>query len=363
MIPVTRPTADIPQMKLRPSTRPDPATVPGLRWGVLGAGWIASEMVHALEVGEHGSTQQQVVAVGSRDLGRAEAFVESHCGAHTREHGPVRAYGSYEDLVTDPDVDVVYVASPHSEHLEHALLAVRAGKHVLVEKAFTADAEQARELVAAIRAAGIFGMEAMWSRFLPHYDVIRQTITAGLLGEVVTVLADHGQRLWPDGPRRLADPALAGGSLRDLGIYPLSLASMVLGGIESVAAVGHATDEGVDARVAMAVRGSSGAVGALSCDMSARTPTTASINGTWARIEIDGDFYAPTTVRLAGSDGVVLDEIVADPFEMHRGLRHEACEVALRVHAGEVESPLMPLGESVRLMEVMDEVRAAIHKM
>ena len=113
----------------------------------------------------------------------------------------------------------------------------------------------------------------------------------------------------------------------------------------------------------MAVRGSSGAVGALSCDMSARTPTTASINGTWARIEIDGDFYAPTTVRLAGSDGVVLDEIVADPFEMHRGLRHEACEVALRVHAGEVESPLMPLDESVRLMEVMDEVRAAIHKM
>lgn len=347
-------------MTLPPSSRPDPAQVPGLRWGILGAGWIASEMARSLAPGEHSSTQQRVVAVGSRDLARAEAFVAEHCQGHVAAHGPVRAYGSYEELVADPDVDVVYVASPHSEHLEHALLAVRAGKHVLVEKAFTADAAQARELVAAIRAAGVFGMEAMWSRFLPHYDVVRQVLDAGLLGEVATVLADHGQRLWPDGPQRLADPALAGGALRDLGIYPLSFASMVLGGIDTLACTGTPTPEGVDARVAMAVRGPSGGVGALSCDMSARTPTTATVGGTWARLELDGDFYAPTTIRLVGSDGVILDEQVGDPIEMHRGLRHEACEVALRVQADEVESPLMPLEETVRLMELMDEVRAAV---
>ncbi|MET4079302.1 Gfo/Idh/MocA family oxidoreductase [Janibacter sp. UYMM211] len=355
-----RRTADVPEMKLPTSTRPDPAEVPGLRWGVLGAGWIASEMVHAIEVGEHGSTQQQVVAVGSRDLGRAQAFVDEHCGAHVSEHGPVRAHGSYADLVTDPDVDVVYVATPHSEHLEHALLAVRAGKHVLVEKAFTADAAQARELVAAIREAGVFAMEAMWSRFLPHYDVVRQVLDLGLLGELSTVLADHGQRLWPDGPRRLADPALAGGSLLDLGIYPLSFASMVLGGIDRVAAAGTLTDEGVDARVAMSVRGPSGAVGSLSCDMSTRTPTTAVVAGRWARLELDGEFYGPTTMRLVGSDDVVLDEMTGDPVEMHRGLRHETCEVALRVHAGETESPLMPLDESVALMEHMDSIRSQL---
>ena len=356
-----RPSTDVSQLTLPASTRPDPAQVPGLRWGVLGAGWIAGQMVHALERSELGSTEQQVVAVGSRDLSRAQAFVAEHCGAHARDHGPVRAHGSYEELVTDERVDAVYVATPHSEHLEHARMAVRAGKHVLVEKAFTADAAQARELVAAIREAGVFGMEAMWSRFLPHYDVIRQALAAGLLGEVVTVLADHGQRLWPGGPRRLSDPALAGGALLDLGIYPLSFAAMVLGEIEAVAATGALIDEGVDARAAMSVRGPSGAVGALSCDMSARTPTTATVIGTEARLELDADFYTPTTVRLLDSDDTVLDELPGDPAEKHRGLRHEACEVALRVHTGETESPLMPLDESVALMEVIDSALAQIH--
>lgn len=337
-------------LTLPPSTRPHSADVPGVRWGILGAGWIAGQMVDSLR-----ETRQEVVAVGSRDLARAEGFVDEHCAG-------ARAYGSYEELVADPSVDVVYVASPHSEHLAHALLAVEAGRHVLVEKAFTVTADEARQLVGAIRAAGVFGMEAMWSRFLPHYDVIRTVLRDGLLGEVGTVLADHGQLLWPDGPRRLADPALAGGSLLDLGIYPLSFASMVLGGIETVAATGTSTDEGVDARMAFVVRGSSGAVGALSCDMSAKSPTTASINGTRARLELDGDFYVPTTMRLVAPDGEVLDTMPADPTEMHRGLRHEACEVALRIHAGETESPVMPLDETVRLMEVMDEIRGALRR-
>lgn len=349
MRPDGRPQADVPQMRLPASRRPDPMTVPGLRWGVLGAGWIAGEMAHALR-----STQQEVVAVGSRSLERATAFVSDH------DLAGATPFGSYPELVADERVEVVYVASPHSEHLAHALLAIEAGKHVLVEKAFTRDAAEARELVAAARSAGVFCMEAMWSRFLPHYDVVRQVLDAGLLGGVSTVLADHGQRLWPDGPQRLSDPALAGGAMLDLGIYPLSFASMVLGGIESAVAVGSPTDLGVDARMAYAVRGRSGAVAALSTDMSARTPTTAVVAGPWARLEIDGDFYTPATVRLVGSDNVVLDEVTADPFELHRGLRHEACEVALRVRAGETESPLMPLDESVRLMEVMDGLLACL---
>ncbi len=345
--PDRRPRAHVPGLTLPPSRRPDPAAAPGLRWGILGAGWIGSEMARALT-----ETRQEVVAVGSRDAGRARDFAE--------RHGVPAWHGSYGGLVADPRVDVVYVASPHSEHRAHALLAIAAGKHVLVEKAFTRNASEAREVVAAAREAGVFAMEAMWSRFLPHYDIVRQAVAAGLLGPISTVLADHGQLLWPGGPRRLADPALAGGSLLDLGIYPLSLASMVLGGIASVTAVGALTPEGVDARLAMSVLGRTGGVGALSCDMSALTPTRAMICGSAARIEIDTPFYAPTTIRLVGADEYILDEVEADPFELHRGLRHEAAEVALRVHAGETESPLMPLAETVALMEAMDEIRSQV---
>lgn len=339
----------MPDRRLPPPDRPDPAEAPGLRWGLLGAGGIAGAMAEALR-----GTRQQVVAVGSRDLRRAQTFVA--------RHGPAGAtpYGSYEELVADKRVDVVHVATPHSEHLAHARLALAAGKHVLVEKAFTRDAAEARALVGAARTSGRFAMEAMWSRALPSWSVVRRAVHDGVLGEVSTVLADHGQPLWPGGPRRLADPALAGGAMLDLGVYPLSFAAMVLGGIDETVGLATATDLGVDARLAVAVRGPTGAVGALSADMSARTPTRASVNGTQARLELSADFYTPSTLRLLGPDGTLLDEQVGDPSERHRGLRHEAAEVARRVHAGESESPLVPLAESVRLMEVMDGLLAPL---
>ena len=327
---------------------PDPASAPGLRWGLLGAGSIASEMAFALR-----DTSQQVVAVGSRDLARAQRFVA--------EHAPeARAHGGYASLVRDPEVDVVYIASPHSEHLEHALLAIAAGKHVLVEKAMAPTADEARQIAAAARAAGVFCMEAMWTRFLPHIDVLRQVLDAGLLGEVSTVLADHSIPLWPDGPERLASPDLAGGAMLDLGIYPLSFASLVLGGITSAAGLGSLTERGVDRRLAFVVQGPTGAVGSLATDMSVSSPTTASVNGTWARLELETMFYMPTTMRLVGKDGVVLDTITGDPIEQHRGLRHEATEVALRVAAGETESPVMPLDESVHLLEVAQELLGSL---
>lgn len=343
-----RPHADVPGMTLPSPRTPDPATAPGLRWGLLGAGWIASEMSQSLR-----DTPQEVVAVGSRDLSRAQDFVA--------EHAPgARAHGDYASLVADPDVDVVYVASPHSEHLEHALLAIAAGKHVLVEKPMAPTAAEARRIVAAARAAEVFCMEAMWTRFLPHIDVLRQVLGAGLLGEVSTVLADHGQPLWPDGPQRLSDPALAGGAMLDLGIYPLSFASLTLGGLERATGLGDLTDRGVDRRFAFVAQGRSGAVASLSTDMSAKTPTTASVNGTWARLELEETFYMPTTMRLVGADGVVLDTMTGDPIEGHRGLRHEAAEVARRVATGERESPLMPLDETIAILTVMDELLGSL---
>lgn len=343
-----RPHADVPGMKLPPARTPDPARAPSLRWGLLGAGWIASEMAFSLR-----DTSQQVVAVGSRDLRRAQDFVADHAPG-------ARAHGDYASLVADPQVDVVYVATPHSEHLEHALLAIRAGKHVLVEKAMAPTGDAAAQIVAAARAAGVFCMEAMWTRFLPHMDVLRQVLDSGILGEVSTVLADHSIPLWPDGPERLASPDLAGGAMLDLGIYPLSFASLALGGISSAVGLGSLTDRGVDRRLAFVVQGPSGAVGSLATDMSVSSPTTASINGTWARLELDTMFYQPTTMRLVGKDGVVLDEMVGDPIEQHRGLRHEATEVALRVTAGETESPVMPLDESVRILAVAEELLSSL---
>ncbi len=335
-------------MKLPEPRTPDPATAPGLRWGLLGAGWIAGEMARSFE-----GTAQEVVAVGSRSHERAADFVARHAPG-------ARAHGDYAGLVADPDVDAVHIATPHSEHVEHALLAIRAGKHVLVEKPIAPTTAGARQLVAAAREAGVFCMEAMWTRFLPHVDVLRQVLDLGLLGEVSTVLADHAQRLWPDGPDRLSNPDLAGGAMLDLGIYPLSFASLVLGGITSATGLGTLTDQGVDRRMAFAVQGPTGAVAALSTDMSARTPTTASVNGTWARLELETDFYTPTTMHLVGSDDVVLDTMVGDPMEMHRGLRHEATETAIRVAAGETESPVMPVEESVRVITVMEELVSSL---
>ena len=205
---------------------PNPMDAPPLRWGVLAPGRIAGSFVDALS--RH--TRQQVVAAGSRSLDRARAFAD--------RFGIERAYSSYEQLVGDPDIDAVYVASPHSEHAAQALLAISAGKPVLVEKAFARNASEARQVVSAARAAGVLAMEAMWTRYLPQSDVIAQLLADGVLGEVVTVLADHGQSFDFDPNGRLFNPALAGGALLDLGVYPISFASFVLGNPDEIVATG-----------------------------------------------------------------------------------------------------------------------------
>lgn len=330
-----------------PSPRtPDPRSAPPLRWGIVAPGGIARSMASAL----HAVTQQRISAVASRSLERAQAFAT--------EFGADTAYGSYAALVADPAVDVVYVASPHSEHHEHALLALEAGKPVLVEKAFARNAAEAGEVVKVARSRGLFLMEAMWSRFLPHYDVVRQCVEGGLLGSIDTVFADHGQPLYPDGPQRLSDPALAGGALLDLGIYPVSFASMVLGGLASVTATGQLTDEGVDAQEAITVRGHGGALGVLHATMLARTPTTASVIGTAGRLDIEGAFYGPNVVRHTGRDGTAGP--VFEPVSRSHGLAYEAAEVARCISEGRTESELMPLDETVAIMTTLDEIRSQL---
>lgn len=320
---------------------------PPLRWGVLAPGGIARSFAQALQAG----TTQRLQAVASRSLDRAQAFAD--------EFGGPTAYGSYAELVDDPDVDVVYVASPHSEHHAQATLAIEAGKAVLVEKAFTRNAQEARDVAESATAATVFAMEAMWTRFLPHIDVVRRCLEDGLLGEVHTVMADHGQQLHPDGPPRLADPSLAGGALLDLGIYPVSFAQFVLGEVTDVSAQGRLTPEGVDAQSGITLTFGSGALAVLGTSMLTRTATTASICGTRGRLELDGPFYRlGTTVRLLDTDGRQVDEYTS-PAPEH-GLHFQAAEVARQVTAGETQSPLMPLDTSVAVMEVLDAVRAQL---
>lgn len=332
--------------RLPESRIPDPRDAPPLRWGVLGTGLIAGHFCDALRRG----TVQDVVAVGSRDLARAEAF--------GRTWGAQAAYGSDQELVDDPSVDVVYVASPHSEHHAQARLALAAGKHVLVEKAFTRNAAEARDLVELAGAQGLFLMEAMWSRFLPHYDVVRRVVADGLLGALTTVFADHGQLLHPDGPDRLARPELAGGALLDLGVYPISFAEMVLGPFADISATATLTDAGVDAQEVMTVTGATGAMGVLHASMLATTACAASVCGTQGRVDVDGVFYMPTALSLRDRDGTLLDRHEPPHDVAHQGLRYEAAEVARCVAAGATESPLLPLATTVGIMEALDAVRA-----
>lgn len=314
-----------------------------LRWGLLGTGLIAAAFATDLALSDSGV----VAAVGSRSQESAERFAKAHRVS--------RAHASYEALVSDPEVDIVYVATPHPMHRDNALLALEAGKPVLVEKPFTMNAQEAREVVAVARERRLFAMEAMWTRFLPHIAVVREWLAQGTLGEIVTVSADHGQWFAEDPEFRLFAPALGGGALLDLGIYPVSFASMVLGSPTEIVAISDPAFTGVDAQTSMLFSYASGAQAVLTCTLRAKSPTRAAIVGTDARIEIDGAFYAPASVSLIPRDG---EPTVVRSEHQGRGLRHQADEVARRLAAGELESPLMSLDETVAIMETMDAVRA-----
>jgi len=318
---------------------------PPLRWGILAPGWIAGQFAAALRQG----TRQEIVAAGSRSFDRARAFAE--------EHGAPTAYGSYDELVHDPQLDIVYIASPHSEHHRQARLALEAGKPVLVEKAFTRNAAEARDLIDLARANGLFVLEGMWSRFLPHYDVIHQAVRGGLIGEVTTVFADHGQHLYPDGPDRLSNPDLAGCALLDLAVYPISFADFVLGPFTTITATGTLTDRGVDQQESLTVANAAGALGVLHASMLAASPCTASICGTDGRLDIAGTFYLPATVTLYDRDGTAIDRYEPTADVAHQGLRYEAADAARCVTGGATESPLHPPATTLRIMEAMDEVR------
>jgi predicted dehydrogenase len=314
-----------------------------LRWGILSTGGIARTFTKDLARVDEGVA----VAVGSRSFDSANAFADEFDIPHR--------YGSYEELVGDPDVDAIYVGTPHPMHHDNAILALEHGKHVLVEKAFTVTAAEAREVVDVARRKGLFAMEAMWTRFLPSVVAIRELIARGELGEIVSVEADHGQWFDPDPSFRLFAPELGGGALLDLGVYPVSFASMILGSPNRIVALWDPAFTGVDAQTSMLFGYESGAQAILTCTLRARSATRACVTGEQARIEIDGSFYSATAFSLIDRDGAIRR---FDFPREGRGLLYETQEVARCVEAGLLESPIMPLDETISIMETMDSVRA-----
>ena len=322
--------------------RPSPSSVPSLRWGVLGTGWIASRFVASLQA----STTQRVVAVGSRTQASADAFAATF--------SIERAFRRASDLVEDPDVDVVYVATPHHLHREGALLAIEAGKHVLVEKPIGLDALEAQEVSAAAAAAGVFCMEAMWTLFLPRFDVVRQVLDGGVLGDVRTVLADHGEHFDP--PHRILDPAMAGGSLLDLGTYVTTLATWVLGPATHVQASGEMTPTGVNGQAAMLLTHAGDATSVLHSTLLTRTPTSATIAGTAATLTLPGPFFMPGDVVVTSADGT-RSVTWTDPDPIgHGALHHSALEAARCIGDGLITSPLHDAESVEANMSVLDEV-------
>ena len=313
-------------------------------WGILGPGGIARAFAADLQ----SLAGHSVAAVGSRTLSNAEEFVSTFGG---------KAYGSYEELVADESVDAIYVATPHPAHKENVVLALNAGKPVLCEKPFAVNAQEAQEMVAAAVANNVALMEAMWSRFLPHYALVREIVASGILGKILTVHADHGQRLADQNIPRLVDPLLAGGALLDLGIYPVSFAHMILGNPTKITASGVLTDRGVDGQTSMIFDFSSGAQAILNTTMLEQTPCRAVVAGVNGWLEIDRVFYTPTSMRVNLFDGTVKQ--YPNTYVGH-GIREQADEFKQLVLSGKQQSEILNWKDTVDIMKTLDTVRSQI---
>jgi predicted dehydrogenase len=316
-----------------------------LRWGILGTGWIAGALVRDLIAA--GLT---VTAVGSRTQESADEFA--------RQYGIPTAHPTYEALVADPNVDVVYVSTPHPMHYENAKLVLTAGKHALVEKPFTMDAAQARELVELAAERGLVVLEAMWTRWLPHMIRIREILAEGTLGEIRTVIADHDQDLPDDPAHRIRNPDLGGGALLDLGIYPVSFAWDIFGKPTSVHAIAAMTPENVDRQTAILLGYGDGQQAVLHCALDTLGPNTATVIGTKGRIEIDSVWYTATTFTVYDESGNVVERF--DAPVVSRGMQFEAIALERIVASGLIEGRELPPGDSVAIMETLDEIRRQI---
>lgn len=314
-----------------------------IKWGILSTGHISKKFADALAILPDG----ELVAVASRDLETATKFAE-------RYHIP-KAYGSYEELVDDPDIDVIYIGTPHTFHLRNSVMCMRKGKAVLCEKAFAMNAEEAAEMVRVARTEGVFLMEAMITRHVPLIKKVLGWIGDGRIGEVRMVRASRCARgVFPPGARQL-NPELGGGSLLDVGVYVISFASMIFqkSPVETMG-IGHIGDWGSDEQGVAVLKYDQGEIADLSFALRTAAVNEAYIFGTEGYIKIDDVFAVPTKALLFIDKKEA--EVLEEPI-IGNALNYEAQEVMRCLKEGLKESPLMPLDESVQIMQIMDTIR------
>ena len=323
-----------------------PMEAPALRWGVLGSGWIAAQFIASVRA----HTRQSIAAVGSRTQVKADA------SAHKWEIAT--AYGSYEALVTDPTLDVIYVATPHNMHHEHVLLALGAGKHVLVEKPMGLNRAQAAEMVALAREKGVFFAEALWTYFLPKFDVLQQVLDSGVLGEIKSVHTEYGEYFTRG--HRIFDPRLAGGPLLDLGIYPVSLLTKLLGVPQQVVGVAQPDSSGVMGQLSVILTDAAGNQGTMSTTLYGFTPTNAVILGTGGTVRFGSEFNLPGPFEVISADGRTVLRYEEPAGRHFEGLFFEAAEVARCIAAGKPETPYRTLQASLETMATLDRIRKTV---
>lgn len=315
------------------------------RWGILGCGNIAKKFATGLQAAEGA----ELVAVGSRTQENADQFADQF-------DVPTR-HASYEVLVNDDNVDAIYVSTPHPFHKENSILCLEAGKAVLCEKPFAVNQKDAQEMVDVAREKNVFLMEAMWTRFLPVTVQVRKWLADGVIGDVRMMYADFGFRAGINPEGRLFNMNLGGGGLLDVGIYPISYASMVFGGQPTtISSQAHLGETGVDEQAAMIFGYGEGELALLSCGVRIKTPHDAKILGTDGMISVDPSFWNGTKATLSVGGN---EEVVELPHKGN-GYEYEAEEVARCVRAGKIESDVISHDETLALMGTMDAVRAQI---
>ncbi|MBW3604457.1 MAG: Gfo/Idh/MocA family oxidoreductase [Actinobacteria bacterium] len=322
-----------------------------MRWGFVGPGRIAAKVAADLALSEGGTLH----AVGSRSLDRARAFADAHDAA--------RAYGSYGELLDDADVDAVYIATPHRQHHAVAMAAIDAGKHLLVEKAFTSTLAGTVEVVEAARAAGVFCMEAMWTRFQPAVATVHGLIAEGAIGEIRSVRADFGLRMPFDRKDRLWDPAQGGGALLDLGVYPVAFVQSVFGGAPATLDVSGVTaSTGVDAEATLLWHTADDRVGFGQCSLLSALSGTADVLGTHGWFELPPNFHHAQSFTLYQvlEDGRSMRSETFSAPATGIGYSHELDEVHRCVAAGLTESPIMSLNDTVTIMGVLEQALHAL---
>ncbi|WP_082460025.1 Gfo/Idh/MocA family protein [Frigoribacterium sp. Leaf8] len=343
-----------PQTPSTPSTPSFPASTavplrggPVLRWGVIGPGEIAGDFTDAL----HAHTDQRVVAVASRSLDRAEAFA--------RAHGVDTAHGDAEALVASPDVDVVYVATPHTRHLPDALTAIRAGKHVLIEKPMATSTAEADEIVAAASAAGVLAMEALWTRYLPHTTVIAELLAEGAIGDVRLATADVAWANDLSAGGRMTDPALGGGALLDIGVYAFWFTQFATGHPVEWHATGSTRADGVDLDAAVVTRTADGVLATAATSLLTTSPGLGTISGTTGSIRTLQNLVFPATFELTTGRGSAVWNDPTVPTG-RQGLAYQATALASYVDAGLRDSPLHSLADSRSLLATIEATRASL---